>query len=300
MSSLFDRLAAWALRLVASGMVFAGISMLVATVPVIGMASGFPMASTVARFLLELTALFIVFGATVTYLSRRRGLLFPNERVNSEVVRSELGGWLIVLAIVLLALPVYLTIRLQPFLAEWGRVADFLGTFDIWSGGSANGSGLILMPLAAVLTPPFFELLAMIGFVVASAILLALLLLRSEAFPRLYLASVILLAAFVISSMRGASAAMTAAQAVQQLVVDWSATPEESAQLTELVSRYSRIVSSTAPVLVWTLLGYAVWIAPLMMSARARTTFVSRPRRVATSGRALDLEAITSPPRFPG
>jgi hypothetical protein len=227
-------------------------------------------------------------------------LLFPNERVNSEVVRSELGGWLIVLAIVLLALPVYLTIRLQPFLAEWGRVADFLGTFDIWSGGSANGSGLILMPLAAVLTPPFFELLAMIGFVVASAILLALLLLRSEAFPRLYLASVILLAAFVISSMRGASAAMTAAQAVQQLVVDWSATPEESAQLTELVSRYSRIVSSTAPVLVWTLLGYAVWIAPLMMSARARTTFVSRPRRVATSGRALDLEAITSPPRFPG
>jgi hypothetical protein len=300
MQSYFDRFVAWALRTVARAMMFAGVSLLVAFVPVIGMASELPLASTIARFLLELSAFFIMAGATVTYLSRRRGLPFPNERVGPDRERPEVGGWLIALAIVLVALPVYLTIRLQPFLAEWRTVGNFLGTLDIWGGGTRNGSGLVLLPLAAALTPPFIELAAMIGFVLASAILLALLLLRSESFPRLYLASVIFLAALVVASVRGARAATIAAQAVQQLVDDSSATPEESAQLTEGVARYSTAVSSTAPVLVWTLLGYAIWIVPLMASERARVTFATRPRRVATSDGALDLEAITSPPRFPG
>src|SRR5688500_16738788 len=155
MQSYLDRFVAWALRTVAKAMMFAGVSLLVAFVPVIGMASELPLASTIARFLLELSAFFIMAGATVTYLSRRRGLQFPNERVGPDHERPEVGGWLIALAIVLVALPVYLTIRLQPFLAEWRTVGNFLGTLDIWGGGTRNGSGLVLLPLAAALTPPF-------------------------------------------------------------------------------------------------------------------------------------------------
>ena len=300
MTSIFDRFVAWAARLVATALLVAGVSMLVAGVPLIGMATGFPIASTIARFLLELSALFIVAGATVIYLSRRRGLLFPNESIAGGE-RPEIGGWLIVLAIVLVALPVFLTLQLQPFLAEWARVASFLETLDIWRGANANGSGLVLLPLAAALTPPFFELAAMIGFVIASAILLLLLLSRSDSFPRLYVVCLVLLAALVVASVRGAGAVMIAGDAVQQLIDDSSATAEESTQLNDGLARYTSIVSSTAPILVWTLMGYLVWLPPVMFSARARTTFARRVAgHASTSAVGADIETITSPPRFPG
>lgn len=43
-----------------------------------------------------------------------------------EKLTDRLGGWLIALAIALVGLPVWLVLRLLPFLAEWRRVDDVL------------------------------------------------------------------------------------------------------------------------------------------------------------------------------
>jgi hypothetical protein len=146
-----------------------------------------------------------------------------------------------------------------------------------------------------------FELAAAVSMLASSVMLIALLLLRSQRFPRAYLVCVILLTAPVIASVRGASAAALAASAVQQLVVDTSVTADESAQLSEWLQRYTSIVGSTAPVLAWTFCGYLIWMPALLFSRRARSTFAaSGERRVLDPARATDLEAITSPPPFPG
>lgn len=302
METLSDRLTAWLLRLVATAMLFAGASVLVAGVPLFGMLTGSNVARTIAGVLFQLGGVLVVAGGTAIYLSRPRGLLLPNERAPiADAERPAVGGWLIALAVLLVALPVSLVLRLQPFLAEWRRLADFLATSGVLEGANANGSGLVLLPLAAALAPPLFELAALSAFVVASAALLMLLLSRSRRFPRIYLVCVVLLSALVIASVRGADAAMLAGEAVDQLVETSSAKAEESAPLIKLLARYTSIVSSTASLLAWTLGGYLIWVPAMIFSRRARTTFAnSLGGRVPPPAGALDIEAITSPPRFPG
>jgi len=300
--TLVDRLTLWVLRSFATGMLFFGVSLLMAGVPVVRMLTGSELAMAIAGIFVQIAIVYIVAGAAGMYLSRSRRPLLPNEHPStSEGARPTLGGWLIALAVALAALPVWLFVRLQSFLAEWGRVVDYLATWDIWSGGDTNGSGLVLVPLAGALTPPMFELAAAVSMLAGSAMLLASLLLRSQRFPRIYLVCLILLAALVIASVRGASAAAVAGSAVQQLIVDTGASADESAQLSEGLRRYTSIVGSTAPVLVWTFCGYLIWMPALLFSRRARSTFAaSRERRVLEPARAADLEAITNPPPFPG
>jgi hypothetical protein len=283
-------------------MLFFGVSLLMAGVPVLRMLTESELAIAIAAFFLQIAIVFIVAGAAGMYLSRSRGPLLPNEHPSpSNAARPTLGSWLIPLALALVALPVWLTIRLQSFLAEWGRVVDYVATWDIWAGGDANGSGLVLVPLAGALTPPMFELAAAVSMLAGSVVLLLSLLLRSRRFPRMYLVCLILSAALVIASVRGASAAALAGSAVQQLIVDTSVSAEESAQLTDGLQRYTSIVGSTALVLVWTFCGYLIWLPALLFSRRARSTFAAGGElRVLEPARAADLEAITSPPPFPG
>ena len=55
------------------------------------------------------------------------------------------SAWLIAPAIVLAALPVWLVLRLQPFLAEWKRAIDVLAASNIWQEANANKSGVVLV-----------------------------------------------------------------------------------------------------------------------------------------------------------
>jgi len=302
MERLSDRLTLWLLQSIATAMLFFGVSMLMVGVPALVMLTGSGVTRTIAGIFLQIGSVFIVAGAAAKYLSRPRGVVLPNERAATPAVgRAALGGWLIALAIALVALPVWLVIRLQPFLVEWRRVVDYLATWDIWRGADASGSGVVLLPLAGALTPPMLELAALLAFVVASALLLPLLLSRSRRFPRIYLGCSVLLSALVIASVRGADAVMLAGEAVQQLIEDSSASAEEDAQLTQGLARYTSIVGSTAPVLAWTLCGYLGWVPAMIFSRRARTTFAnSLDGRDSTSTGAVDIETITSPPRFPG
>ena len=301
MDTLTDRFAMWALRSVATAMLFAGVSTVVAGVPLIGMFPEAPVARTIAGVLFQLSGVFVVSGATAMYLSRARAQGLPNERATrSDAERPRVGGWLIALAIVLVMLPGWLLLRLQPFLAEWSRVIGLLSTFDIY-GANANMGGIVLLPLAAALTPPLFELAALLGFVVAPAALLPLLFSRSRRFPRIYIVCSVLLSALVIASLRGADAALLAGEAAEQFIEGTNASVQEDAQLTDVLTRYTSIVGSTAPVLAWALCGYLGWVPGMIFSRRVRTTFASRADdRDSASTSAFDVEAITSPPRFPG
>jgi hypothetical protein len=297
-----DRFAMWALRSVAGLMLLGGVSALVAGAPMYGMISESQVARAIAGVVFQISGVFMVSGAAAMHLSRAGGPMLPNERLTtSDADRPELGGLLIGLAIVLVALPLWLLLLLQPFLAEWSVVARLLAASEIWQGANANMSGVILVPLAGALTPPLFELAALFAFVVASAVLLALLLSRSRRFPRIYIVCGVLLSALVIASVRGADAAMMAGDAVRQLIEGSSASAEESGQLLDGLARYTSIVGSTAPVLAWALCAYLAWVPAMFFSQRARTTFAtSVDDRVSRPSTAIGLETITRPPRFPG
>jgi hypothetical protein len=174
-------------------------------------------------------------------------------------------------------------------------VSELLAASGILQGANANMSGVVLVPLAGALTPPFFELATLVGYVGASAVLLPLLLRRSPRFPRIYVACSVLLTALVLASVRGADAALFAADALERLIMETATTVDETAQLREGLARYTGVVGSTAPVLAWTLAGYLAWIPPLILSQRARITFAPDTRRSDSPTGSLDIEAITSP-----
>jgi hypothetical protein len=285
-------------------MLLGGVSALVAGAPLYGMISDSPVARAIAGVVFQISGVFMVSGAAAMCLSRAGGPTLPSERLTTSAAdRPDVGGLLIGLAIVLVALPLWLLLLLQPFLAEWSVVARLLAASELWQGANANMSGVILVPLAGALTPPLFELAALFAFVVASAVLLALLLSRSRRFPRIYVVCGVLLSALVIASVRGADAAMMAGDAVRQLIEASSPSAEESAQLMNGLARYTSIVGSTAPVLAWALCAYLAWMPAMFFSQRVRTTFAaSADDRVSapTPSTAIGLATITRPPRFPG
>jgi hypothetical protein len=278
----------------------AGAAIFVACVPVLGLLPDATVPRAIAAILMQLGGAFMLAGAISEYLSRPRRWLLPNERVTTAAnERPAVGGWLTLLSATLVAAPAWLLLRMQPFLAEWRRVIELASAPGLWDNANANMSGVILMPIAAALTPPFFELAALIGFVVSSLTLLPLLLSRSPRFPRIYVVCMILLSALVFASMRGASAAALASDALRQLIDTTSANAQEAAGLRQALERYG-IVFTTAPALLWTLFVYVLWVPALLSSARAQTTFAEREvPAVSTPVRAVDIASITSPPRFP-
>jgi hypothetical protein len=70
MDKLTDRLTMWALRSVARAILFAGVSVFVAGVPLFGMLPEFPVARAIAAGLFQISGVFVVSGATALYLSR--------------------------------------------------------------------------------------------------------------------------------------------------------------------------------------------------------------------------------------
>ena len=287
-------------RAAAMLMLFAGISMLIALVPVWGLLTG-PLATGLASAIVQAAIAFIAGGAGATYLSRAgASRLLPDERTAAAPrATPRVGGWLLAFAAALVAMPVWVIVRLQPFLNEWRVVLDFLGTLDIWQGAAGNGSGLVLIPLAGALTPPLIELVAMVGFALTSAVGLVLLVSRSRRLPRVYLLCVVLLSSLVFAGARGASASRLVGDALRQHVESTSPSAAEVAQITGGLGRYTTAVSAPVPTLAWTLCGYLIWVPLLAFSPRSRRTFVR-----AGSGRnrtpTPDIETITQPPRFPG
>ena len=302
MEPVMGRVALSSLSVVAMAMLFAGLSMLVAGVPLLGMLAGSSVAGTIGSAVLRVSGAFVIAGAVAVILSRRLWFVLPNER---EAAASggppALAGWLPILTVVLIAVPIWLVVRLRPFLAEWRQVIDMLATPALWQQANANGSGLVVVPIAGALAPAGFELAATAGFVLGAPLVAALLALRSERFPRIYLTWIVLLTALVAASVVSASAAMATVAALRDLVDTSPGRADEAAQITTILARYTAAIGPTAPVLVWTLGALLVWVPPVVFSRRARATFAARERSgPADAETALDVETITTPPRFPG
>lgn len=301
MDTLAERVVTWLLRAVARAMFFAGMAIFVAAVPLLGMLTDAPLLQRLGSSLLQVGGALLVAGGLAGFLLRQRARL-PNERVvASDEQRPPIGGWLTVLVFTLTAAPVWLVIRLLPFLAEWRRVIDLLVAEGMWDSANANGSGLILMPLAGALTPPFIELVTMAAFIASSAVIVPLVLSRSPRLPRFYLVCAVLLSALALASLRAASAATRAGDEFRQFVVAKSVSAEDAATMTGTLDRYTTAVVTTAPPLAWTLFVYLCWLPPLLRSPRAERTFARRPEPAApTVATPMTVAAITSPPRFPG
>jgi hypothetical protein len=294
MDSLTERLVACLLRAAASAMTFAGAAALIATVPVLGFASAAPEIRAIGAIVLQIAAVFLAAGIAARFLGRFGASMLPHERPTAAGSQRPGGnGLLSALAIFLVAIPVWLLFRLEPFLAEWNSVVRFFASSDIWDSANANMSGVVLLPLAGALTPPFLELVTVACFIVTSALLLPLLLTRSWRFPRMYLVCAVLLTALVIASVRGVEGARSAADAVQELVETSNARPEEATALRDGITRYMTIVTSTASPLAWASFGYVAWLVPLLSSRHAQAFRQTVPREAA------GVESITSPPRFP-
>jgi hypothetical protein len=182
-------------------------------------------------------------------------------------------------------------IGLQPLRSEWDRVIDLLVMSGMFEGLHDPLSGIVLVPVAAALTPAAVEYAAMAAFTGASAMLLVLLLSRSTCFPRLYLVCMALFAGFVIASVRAVAGLMLAVEAFQELMQGTNARPEEIAQVREVIGQHVGIVSSAAEILLWIVCGYLVWLPVLFTSRRVYTTFASR----VSTAQALQEPPISRP-----
>ena len=262
MDALGDRLVAWTLRAAATALILAGIALFVAGVPTWSMVSG--SAHDILVVVLEIGAAFVLCG-----IAAMIGARLP--RLPAGVPpASTAGGWTIGLALTLIVVPAWLLVTLQPFLSEWRVVATLGWSSGFWKNANANMSGVILIPMAAALAPPAFELAALAGCVLSSIVMLALLLSRSARFPRLYVAAVLLLTALVAASLRGTAAAAMTTDALQPFIQKSKPRPEEYAQIRGVVDRYQTAVAPTAAALAWAWLGYAIWVPPVVLSGRRR------------------------------
>lgn len=286
-----ERMALWIVRPVATIILFAGLAALVAGGFLFSLPAGIPILKTIVGITLEIAGLLVFAGGVGLFLSRSRRPLLPNERMTAGGDgRPAVGGWLILLALALVALPIGLVVSLSDFLAGWRELYAFLDTLDIWHGANANMSGVILVPLAGALAPALIEWVAMAMFILASMILLPSLAVRSPGFPRAYLAWGVLLAGLVLASIRGADAVIATAQALQPDLAVGQGTVDETAALRDGIGRYAAMVGSAASVLVWALGLYLMWLPGILFSRRSRTTF-------APAAWSPDLESVTRHPR---
>ena len=205
----------------------------------------------------------MLLGVAATYVLRLR----PFRESQAPL---GFGGWRLAFALTLLAVPAWLLLRLQPFLSEWREVAMLLWSSDLWQTANANMSGVVLLPIFAALTPPFVQLVALVAFVVSSLVMVGLLATKSARFSSLFVATVLVLTALVVASARGASAVSMTAEALQPFIEESKPRPQEDAEIRGIADRYMAAVTPTAAALGWAWLGYAIWIPPLVLSARRR------------------------------
>lgn len=253
---------------------FAGLSALVAGLTAFGVLSADSAAHPIVSIVFQIAVLFVIGGATTLYLSRTLRALLPNERqMLSDGAQTAIGGWVYLLAIALVALPVWMVLRLEPFLAEWRYVLALGAEAKFWEDAGRGLGGVILLPIFVALTPPLLELAAMFGFILASASLLTLFATRNRRFPRFYVAWTVLQATLVVASLRGAAAGSIAGTVVERAVQNSSRGAAEAAEIMEFVVRYVSTVNSAASVLMWTLCGFVIWLPVMFFSGRIRTTF---------------------------
>lgn len=206
-----------------------------------------PALQSIAVAIFAVSVVLVGGGSAAQLLSRPRALDAQHTHAPGAVRRG-------VLAVTLVALPVWLAWQLWPFLAEMQRVADVLS----WRQASEGiaGAGFLLLPIAAVTATPALQLLAFAACVATSVVMLARLV--SPRLWQIWTVCVALAAAFAVASALGARASAGAAAAARDAITTSSPTAQERTLLLDAVDRYDRAVTGAAMPLLWALGGYVI------------------------------------------
>lgn len=282
--SVSERLAFNLLKLAAHVMMIAGVAMVVPSLALRTMGEDGEPAAAIARAGQRFSAIFLAAGVASLYLVGSRRRIFPNEGEPPGTDRT-VGGWLVLLALTLVALPLWLFTQSAPLMSISNDIIAFLGEQGVWQAIERDSqfSGLILMPVVAVLGVPFLEAGATVSFLGGSAILLVLMMVRSRRFPRAFLMCVLMQGALVIASAYGMRIVAHVSPFIERAVTEGStASTAQQRRALEEIQRYQSVVRATAVSLMWTWSGYLVWTPALFLSDRIRTTFaVVQPASIA-------------------
>ena len=220
-------------------------------------------------------------GGMSLYLKRAPSTWLPDGPHSQRSAGSGFDGWLILFPLTLIAVPALMLVRLQPLAALWRDVFALAEQLNFWQGLQRNSpdSGYILIPIFAVLTLPAINAVAAVSAGVGSALLIALLLVRSTRVPRGLLLCVILQGALTLASAVGGIVVERLAPSIEQLV---GSTPDpsgvEHAQILAALERYGAVVHGASQTLAWSWAVIALWVPLLLLSVRARATFAAVAR----------------------
>jgi hypothetical protein len=294
--SLYERIIFALLGFGAGLATFDGGAMLVASIPTLSFSSADPRIESVTRGLVAIAAAFLASGLIARVLLSSRSALLPNERTQRDE-SAVVAGWLLLLIATLLLLPFTTFYELAPLRALWTDVIAIAQENHFFDGlmQSSQISGVVLMPIFAASAVPALEVFSALSFLGGSLLLLPLLLTRSPRFPRAYLACTVLQGSLVFASIYGAAIA----HAVAEWVADGAGSTASlrTAELVEVldaIDRYNSVMAASSKSLAWTLLGYAVWIVPLVASARVRATFGLRQPVVTAESPGSAVERLPS------
>ena len=250
----------------------AGLSTLAASVPLFAVNTSQVAAFT--RVMVLLGAILIATGVATRYVSATsRALLINEGEPDADVERTPFGGWLWLLLATLVLLPIWMLDRLRPLASLSRDMLIFLDQQGLWPQLDADQSmsGLILVPVAAVLSVPTFDAVVAVGVTLGAVLLVVLLATRSPRFPRAYLAFAVLLVGLVIASQAATGAAIEAGRIVEG-ELDASL---ESQQARAAIARYGQVLQDSAVVLLVVAVGFGLWTLALFTSRRVQTTFAS-------------------------
>ena len=271
------------LRLAATGSAASGIAILAAAGAVQAAGAGAGWVRLVIGGSLGLAVALLFAGGISLYLRRAPTTWLPDGPRSQRSAGSGFDGWLIFFPLTLIGVPALMLVQLRPLAAFWRDVFALADQLNFWQGLQRNSpdSGYILIPIFSALALPAIDAAAAASAGVGSALLIALLLVRSTRVPRALLLCVILQGALVLASAVGAIVVERLAPSIEQLV---RSTPDpsgvEQAQILAPLERYGAVVQGASQTLAWSWGAIAVWAPLLLLSVRARATFAA----VARSG----------------
>ena len=228
-------------------------------------------------FASKLGITFLLTGSAAFVLLMLPGWFGFDRKGSSDTeAEEEIGGWLIFLALSLVALPLVALAVASPLISLWGelvsRVVDDVGGWQELSEtlGSQFG-GLLLGPLFGGALPALLECAPLFSSIASSAGLLILFSLRAREFPSAFLAWVLVQAAFLLGSFYTIDLLANFTPALlNELRGDGA---QEALDFAVWIRRHDEMVGPTVIRFAWIFLGYLVWAPALLVSHRAKRTF---------------------------
>jgi hypothetical protein len=263
------------LRLAATGCAVAGIAMVAAASTVQALGGDAEWVTVVRAGAIGLAGTLLVAGGITLYLGRVTAASRDGSQMSAG---TGFDGWIGLFPVTLVGATALMILGLRPLASFWRDVFALADRLNFWPGLFENSqySGYVLMPIIAVLTPPGVDAIAAAGVVAGSALMFALLLVRSARVPTALLAWTVLQGALTLVIAAGTELVDRLAPSIEQLV---RSTPDpngvEQAQVMAELQRYGAVVRGASRTLAWTWGLIAVWVPVLLAGARGRATFAA-------------------------